>query len=251
MKYYLINNKILVLNLLLVTILLILALIAISIPKTYALLDPAAAYCQACGYNYSVEETALGEEGFCTLPNNEKVDAWDFLTGKTALEWSYCSTHGYGAKHVEDTDTCMDCCMCVLPNGSEVEVIEFMKLDLSETTCGDDVCGLPENYLTCPEDCSSGSSDEYCDSIADDICDPDCTTDTDPDCAASPVDQHSKSSTNWQLIGGIVGGVLLFLGIVVAIYFRNRREKTSKKKRRPNQRPVNRPRLSPDDWEDW
>jgi len=41
---------------------------------------------------------------------------------------------------------------------------------------------LGENYNTCPQDCSSGGKDEYCDGIEDSICDPDCTEKEDPDC---------------------------------------------------------------------
>lgn len=44
---------------------------------------------------------------------------------------------------------------------------------------------LGENYLTCPEDCSSGSTDGVCDLIKDGICDPDCIPDADPDCIST------------------------------------------------------------------
>jgi len=39
-----------------------------------------------------------------------------------------------------------------------------------------------ENYLNCPQDCPSGSLDNYCDGLKDDICDPDCKEGEDPDC---------------------------------------------------------------------
>jgi hypothetical protein len=39
-----------------------------------------------------------------------------------------------------------------------------------------------ENYFTCSDDCSSGSSDNICDMIRDGKCDPDCTKESDLDC---------------------------------------------------------------------
>ncbi len=48
------------------------------------------------------------------------------------------------------TDSCL---VCVLPDGREVEVTELMGLTFAETTCGNGVCGYPENEKTCPADC--------------------------------------------------------------------------------------------------
>ena len=199
---------------LMTSLLVTLVLMCVYIPKVHAMLDPAVVYCQACGYNYSVEITEYGEQSFCTLPNNEKVDAWDFLTGKNALEWSYCAINGYEAKHVENSDICMDCCVCVLPDSSEIEVTQLMNLNFNETTCGDGTCGLPENADTCPSDCPSGGMDEYCDGIADGKCDPDCAANADPDC--------SKSSVSWPLIGGIIGAVIV-IGFATILFIRRRR----------------------------
>jgi hypothetical protein len=39
-----------------------------------------------------------------------------------------------------------------------------------------------ENYLSCPEDCPSGSKDGYCDKILDGRCDADCLEEMDIDC---------------------------------------------------------------------
>lgn len=41
---------------------------------------------------------------------------------------------------------------------------------------------LGENSLNCPQDCSTGMNDDYCDRIQDGICDPDCLTELDLDC---------------------------------------------------------------------
>lgn len=44
------------------------------------------------------------------------------------------------------------------------------------------VCNNYENYLSCPNDCPSGSADRYCDKVKDGKCDPDCAKDADEDC---------------------------------------------------------------------
>jgi hypothetical protein len=46
----------------------------------------------------------------------------------------------------------------------------------------DGICQGLENFKNCPQDCSSGGGDEYCDGIVDGICDPDCPKEVDPDC---------------------------------------------------------------------
>ena len=43
------------------------------------------------------------------------------------------------------------------------------------------VCDRGEDYRTCPQDCATGTADDYCDLTADGRIDPDCTYDVDPD----------------------------------------------------------------------
>ena len=43
-----------------------------------------------------------------------------------------------------------------------------------------------ENFLNCPQDCSSGSADGVCDAVADSKCDPDCASGADSDCLTQP-----------------------------------------------------------------
>jgi putative hemolysin len=134
--------------------LLLTAVLSVCILASPAHAEPniAAVYCKALGYNYSVESTELGEVGFCTLPDKQKVDAWAFLYGEIGLEWSYCAMEGYEAKHVEDSETCVECTACVLPDGTETEVTQLMGLDWAPV-CGDGMCVFPEDSSTCPQDC--------------------------------------------------------------------------------------------------
>ncbi len=152
-----------------------------------AMLNPAMVYCRALGYRYEI----VNNTGYCIFPDGNKADAWKFLLGEEGQNYSYCSLMGYEQKVVSDSKKCQKflsekCMVCILPNGTEVEVTDLMGLSFDETICGDGICGIPENSETCPEDCPSGSLDAYCDGIKDGICDPDCKIqniiEKDPDC---------------------------------------------------------------------
>ena len=68
-------------------------LIAVNMGVASALLDPSEVYCEALGYNFIVETTEEGESGLCQLPNGQTVDAWEFLEGKVAQEYSLSLIH--------------------------------------------------------------------------------------------------------------------------------------------------------------
>jgi len=155
-------------------------------PFAIGMNNPARIYCEALNYTYIIEDN----KDICILPD-KKVDAWEFLQGKTGTEYSYCKVKGLDIKTVKNPDICMEflleeCAVCILSNGTEIEVTKLMNLSFEETTCGDGICGLPENYKTCPQDCPSGSYDAYCDGILDGMCDWDCVDENhpekDPDC---------------------------------------------------------------------
>lgn len=73
------------------------------------------------------------------------------------------------------------------PAVEEVNVFHGPKLLYQQNLrflCQEDgQCSPPENYATCPADCPSGSSDNYCDRVTDGRCDPDCLVEE--DCARS------------------------------------------------------------------
>ncbi len=201
--------------------LIVLLLLSLAFPAEAAL-NPSAVYCQALGYEFSIQETSKGQRGLCTLPDETVVDAWDFLAGRTALEHSYCVQQGYGYKRVMESDLCRDCLVCILPDGSEGEVTRLMGLDFDETTCGDGTCGIKENYDSCPADCPSGHVDMLCDGVADGTCDPDCTTvngtgfaaEKDPDCTKQPADEQSTES-NLSIIILLLGVIIVLLILIL------------------------------------
>ena len=167
---------------------LVFLLIGMTYDPALALRNPAAVYCEAMGYEYMIFYEKQGARGACNLPRNP-VDAWDFLKGKVGQVYSYCSSEGYGIRTVAEPEKCSrifsdECAVCLLTDGSEVEVTAMMALTFAETTCGDGSCGTPENYSSCPEDCPPGGWDDYCDGLDDGTCDPDCleTKAHDPDC---------------------------------------------------------------------
>lgn len=75
------------------------------------------------------------------------------------------------------------------------------SLSFQVNCISNNICDSKENYLTCPQDCRSGSSDGICDNIADRICDPDC--ESEPDC-------KSSFSYLWFILGIIILILVLF-----------------------------------------
>jgi len=166
--------------------------LTMSLQAAFALRNPAAVYCEALGYDYVVESTEEGERGLCQLPNNQTVDAWAFLQGKAAQEYSYCQEMGYEIRTVIDGEKCSsiytsECAVCVLEDETEVEVSELMGLTFWDAVCGDGICGFPEDSETCSEDC--------------------------------------PPPFPWALVGGIIGGILaaLLAGATIYLLIRRRR----------------------------
>jgi putative hemolysin len=136
-------------------VLAILAALPLISPPAAALANPAAVYCTALGYNYSITTGPGGTmSGSCTLPDNRKVDEWQFLQGMVAPEYSYCAKQGYPLQVVNDSTTCrvfmtQSCAVCVLPDGSKTEVTKLMKLDFRGKLCSNGICCDPKTDTTC------------------------------------------------------------------------------------------------------
>ena len=175
-----------------------------------AMMNPAAMYCSALSYDYTIETTRTGAVGYCVVPSGEKLEAWSFLEGKVGREYSYCAQQGYRMKPGEIAVCNVSfemagCTVCILEDGSEVEVTRLMHLGFDEGICGDTICAVGENHGICPSDCASGSADGYCDRMQDSICDLDCPSDMDLDCRR---EEPSPTSTSLNII--------LVLGAIVA-----------------------------------
>jgi len=76
-----------------------------------------------------------------------------------------------------------------------------------------------ENYLTCSDDCPSGSSDNMCDMVRDDICDPDCTKESDLDCYCE--DGICQKFENYKICpedcGSPLSPIILIIGVISTI----------------------------------
>jgi putative hemolysin len=66
--------------------------------------NPTAAYAELLGYRYSIETDAYGNQvDMIVLPNDEKVNAWDFYKGKVAQDYTYGALRGFDV-NTEVTD---------------------------------------------------------------------------------------------------------------------------------------------------
>ena len=171
----------------------------LSMPAVIALKNPAAVYCTELGYSYGTELVDGAMQTRCTLPDGSAVSGWDFLKGKEGKGFSYCVNEGYDIRTVRGSGCrniySSECAVCVLEDGSMVEVTELMGLSFIEGVCGDGICGVPEDASSCPDDCAD-LDDGLCDGMSDGVCDPDCTAQRDPDCSA-----HGLSLTFYVVIG--------------------------------------------------
>lgn len=169
-----------------------------AVSSASAMLPADVVYCRALGYQFFSAHTHKGVMGVCVLPDGRWVNAWDFYTGKVALEWSYCAREGYEARHDEDGPVCRNCTVCTLPTGEEAWMVRLMGLSFRESVCGDGHCGTAESFENCPADCPSGGLDAFCDGVSDRICDPDCVDfgGEDADCPSLFLDIKPGSCPN-------------------------------------------------------
>lgn len=119
-----------------------------------AMINPAAGYCTALGYEYRDTIGADGSmTGYCMLPGNQSVDAWQFLQGKVSPELSYCKAQGLEVRTVNDPAVCgvlgSTCAVCVKADGTTQEVTSMMQLDFREKICNEKICCDPATDKTC------------------------------------------------------------------------------------------------------
>jgi len=119
-------------------------------------------------------------------------------------------------------------------NKREIAILTLTLIMISLAnafTCGDNICDVTETYHSCPQDCPSGGSDNYCDKVDDNICDPDCF-DQDPDCEGYkptiPINiNQTKGLISLNTL--IMVGLFLLIGFVIFIVLRtiNKQKGTS------------------------
>jgi LPXTG-motif cell wall-anchored protein len=128
---------------------------SLAVSPALALRDPAAVYCTAMNYTFTIAPAAGGGMAdTCMLPDGRKVDAWQFLQGQAAPEYSYCKKAGYEQVVINDSAACavfgtQSCAACVLPDGSKTEVTKVMNLDFREKLCSNGVCCDPATATDC------------------------------------------------------------------------------------------------------
>ncbi len=121
----------------------------LTVGPVCAMRNPSAVYCKALGYQYTDRIGSDGSmTGYCTISDNQSVDAWQFFEGKVAQDASWCKKQGYQIRTVTDRRTCPElisdtCAVCILPDGSVSEVTHLMDLDFSENICAGTECTLP------------------------------------------------------------------------------------------------------------
>ena len=112
----------------------------------------------------------------------------------------------------------------------EFSVIEKEPVIMVLQECNSNlVCDSNENFMICPQDCKSGSKDDYCDEISEGVCDPDCTFEEDKDCTEEiePVEKIKKEEIKEvekeieeepeEGINVFVWGIVIFLIIMVVV----------------------------------
>lgn len=102
---------------------------------TFSIGNPAAVYCEKLGYQHIVKETEEGQFGFCKFPDGSEASEWKFFIGEEAKEYSYCQKKEYEIKTITSNQCqyASKCAVCVLKDGTEVEVTKLVELDLKST----------------------------------------------------------------------------------------------------------------------
>ncbi len=88
--------------------------------------NPSAAYCEELGYEYETKDTKEGEVGVCNFPDNSSANAWDFYSGESGDEFSYCAIKGHKSKIEENCAWSSKCEVCILSNGESVPAFVLM-----------------------------------------------------------------------------------------------------------------------------
>ncbi len=141
-------------------------MIIAQIIQVQATANVAKLYCDKLGeqfgnYRYQIQEEGAGQRGICVLPNSQQVDAWDFFTGKVAVEYSYCARKGYESKSQPGGIFSSDQQVCIVKDidflpGVDVPVVDLVDLKYKEQ----EVIGTPPG-ITGQTPAPTGGLPEY------------------------------------------------------------------------------------------
>jgi len=88
--------------------------------NTVAISNPSSVYCQEMGGTIEINNTPIGQQGLCVLPDGTEYDAWRFLEGKLGQNYSWCFKNGYGIDTICDGMSPYSQCrsVCIFPDGT-------------------------------------------------------------------------------------------------------------------------------------
>ncbi len=105
--------------------------------------NPAAVYCTDLGYTYAnIADGSGGIQGMCVFPDHTRCDAWDFLAGKCAQHYSYCSQQGYHVRTAKDAagGFAQEVAICTDSEGQDIGSVD----ELTQLTTKVYACGAPD-----------------------------------------------------------------------------------------------------------
>ncbi|MFH1535559.1 MAG: C1 family peptidase [Patescibacteria group bacterium] len=88
--------------------------------------NPSAAYCEELGYKYETKDTKEGQVGVCNFPDSSSADAWEFYSGESGGEFSYCAAKGYKSETEKNCAWSSECSVCILPDGENIPAFVLM-----------------------------------------------------------------------------------------------------------------------------
>ena len=122
-------------------------------------------------------------------------------------------------------------------------VVIFTHSVYASFECGNSICDITETHYSCPQDCLSGSKDNYCDATTDSRCDPDCIR-SDPDCLdyqpstiqeIVPAPISIEQEYNSLIILGLAAVILFFLFIIFLKVIREKPKDYLDRKKKPGE----------------
>jgi C1A family cysteine protease len=98
--------------------------------------NPAAIYCEAMGYDYSISRDREGNTiDVCTFPDHSSADAWSFFRGREAQHFSFCEQKGFSmeTERIQERNFVRDVPVCVprskSSSGKRIQMLELLEAE--------------------------------------------------------------------------------------------------------------------------